>query len=416
MPTTCPKCGSPVERRIIGEKGGEKEYSAALYCTNPRCFAVEREAIIHAVSRKGFDIVGMGEKIVEQEIPPFWTLAFKRLSDAIEDTNLDIALKNQISTLFLNSIQLQDLFLTIENFKKSLNILILKGISPTFFFIRFDRLKDTATKQLLENFMGLIDATNRNISYVFTSYKPLDQVSAHAFHPDALAGFMHIMFLKPAKSNDSESIVNFFDAKYDLHLDQKTCREIVKLSGGHIHYINLLALIIKEHGNKLPPLSEIVKDERVAYLYDELLDSLTEEEIEVLKNVVATNNASEEMKSRAKYLWQTGFLTEENQTFSPLFQHFVQHHSTKKNHPTLGDSHDFTKKEFMLFQLLKDNLDSICERDDIAHVVWPEIESEGVSDWTIDRLVGRLRNKLKVQKSEYSIVTIKTRGYKLVKN
>jgi hypothetical protein len=81
--------------------------------------------------------------LVEQEIPPFWTLAFKRLSDAIEDTNLDIALKNQISTLFLNSIQLQDLFLTIENFKKSLNILILKGISPTFFFIRFDRLKDT---------------------------------------------------------------------------------------------------------------------------------------------------------------------------------------------------------------------------------------------------------------------------------
>lgn len=66
MPTTCPKCASPVERRVIGEKGGEKEYSAALYCTNPRCYAVEREVIIHAVSRKGFDIVGMGEKIVEQ--------------------------------------------------------------------------------------------------------------------------------------------------------------------------------------------------------------------------------------------------------------------------------------------------------------------------------------------------------------
>ncbi len=66
MPTTCPKCDSPVERRVIGEKGGEKEYSAALYCTNPRCYAVERERIIHAVSRKGLDIVGMGEKIVEQ--------------------------------------------------------------------------------------------------------------------------------------------------------------------------------------------------------------------------------------------------------------------------------------------------------------------------------------------------------------
>jgi DNA ligase (NAD+) len=66
MPAHCPKCSNPVERRVIGEKGGEKEYSAALYCTNARCYAIEREKIIHAVSRKGFDIVGMGEKIVEQ--------------------------------------------------------------------------------------------------------------------------------------------------------------------------------------------------------------------------------------------------------------------------------------------------------------------------------------------------------------
>jgi DNA ligase (NAD+) len=88
MPTTCPKCGSPVERRIIGEKGGEKEYSAALYCTNPRCFAVEREAIIHAVSRKGFDIVGMGEKIVEQFMEDG---LIANLADIFELTPGDIA-------------------------------------------------------------------------------------------------------------------------------------------------------------------------------------------------------------------------------------------------------------------------------------------------------------------------------------
>lgn len=65
VPTVCPKCGNAVERRIIGEKNGAPEYSAALYCQSPTCFAREREAIIHAVSRKGLDIVGMGEKVVE---------------------------------------------------------------------------------------------------------------------------------------------------------------------------------------------------------------------------------------------------------------------------------------------------------------------------------------------------------------
>lgn len=59
MPEKCPICSSPV-RRNPGE--------AAHYCTNPNCFAKEQEKIIHFVSRKGMDIAGMGEKIVEQLI------------------------------------------------------------------------------------------------------------------------------------------------------------------------------------------------------------------------------------------------------------------------------------------------------------------------------------------------------------
>lgn len=61
-PTRCPMCGQPV-RRTKMQSG---EWSAALYCTNPACFAVEKEHLIHAVSKKGLDIAGLGEKIVEQ--------------------------------------------------------------------------------------------------------------------------------------------------------------------------------------------------------------------------------------------------------------------------------------------------------------------------------------------------------------
>lgn len=64
MPDRCPVCGGPVGHRAIGA-GTE---SAALYCMNADCFAVERERIIHAVGRKGLDIEGLGEKVVEQLI------------------------------------------------------------------------------------------------------------------------------------------------------------------------------------------------------------------------------------------------------------------------------------------------------------------------------------------------------------
>ena len=79
MPTKCPVCGGHVKRVIIRNPKSEirnkfkiqnsklkiPSESAATYCLNPKCFAIEKEGIIHFVSKKGFNIDGMGEKIVE---------------------------------------------------------------------------------------------------------------------------------------------------------------------------------------------------------------------------------------------------------------------------------------------------------------------------------------------------------------
>ncbi|HRY82358.1 MAG TPA: NAD-dependent DNA ligase LigA [Candidatus Moranbacteria bacterium] len=64
MPEICPICGSRVAREEIKNKN--QEVSAATYCVNKKCFAQEREKIIHFVSKKGFNIDGMGDKIVEK--------------------------------------------------------------------------------------------------------------------------------------------------------------------------------------------------------------------------------------------------------------------------------------------------------------------------------------------------------------
>jgi DNA ligase (NAD+) len=64
-PHKCPVCGGALERREI-VSGKKREKSVALYCANKNCFARDKEKIIHFVSRKAFDIDGLGEKIVEQ--------------------------------------------------------------------------------------------------------------------------------------------------------------------------------------------------------------------------------------------------------------------------------------------------------------------------------------------------------------
>ncbi len=57
MPGHCPVCHSPVQR-LEGE--------AAVKCINAACPAQRKERIRHFVSKKGFDIDGLGKKLVEQ--------------------------------------------------------------------------------------------------------------------------------------------------------------------------------------------------------------------------------------------------------------------------------------------------------------------------------------------------------------
>lgn len=57
FPSHCPVCGAEVER----EKG-----MAAYRCTNKNCFAVQREGLIHFVSKDAVNIEGLGEKVILQ--------------------------------------------------------------------------------------------------------------------------------------------------------------------------------------------------------------------------------------------------------------------------------------------------------------------------------------------------------------
>ena len=59
MPKKCPICGGPVER---------KEGEAAYRCLNKNCYAVQFHSLTHFVSKKAFDIDGLGPKILEKLI------------------------------------------------------------------------------------------------------------------------------------------------------------------------------------------------------------------------------------------------------------------------------------------------------------------------------------------------------------
>ena len=355
--------------------------------------------------------------LVELGIYPFWTLVLKRIVDALEKSKVEKKIKNEIQSLFLDSIQSQDQFITIDSVRRSLIRIVENGILPTLFFIRFDRIKDVVNQEFFANLQGLKDATHHKLCYVFTSFRSLDVLSSSVFTKTSLSAFSRNVYIKPAKKEDTKIIFKMYIKHSGIKLPSKTEKELFSVVDGYVQYLQLALVSLAEKDGLLVKEKNIfeylAKDERIALASEELWESLNDQEKSLLVAIANKDEISETEIEKNKYLWDTGLVVSENNNmkiFSSIFEYYVKKLEKKVPNSLV----EFTKKENLLFKYLSENPDAICEREQIVRAVWPEVEELGVSDWAIDRLVARVRNKLKLQKTNYEIKTVKTRGYKLV--
>lgn len=358
--------------------------------------------------------------LVEREIFPFWTLTLKRIADTVESSSLPADEKKNIESLFLKTIQTQDHFLAIDSVRQATVRLISKNILPTIFFIRFDRIKDAVAPSFFDNLQGLRDATGYQLAYVFTSYRSLDELSPAVFPKTSAVSFSQTMYVKLAEKNDMETIYKTFNSQYKLPISKQLYQDLLSMVNGHVQYLLLSLIILHERKKQLPKDKDelfniLTEDERITLQSEELWESLTEQERTVLLQTVHNDSVSENDKEQAKYLWETGFIHtsgKRSEVFSPLFRAYLEHNVAE---PVSQMSVHFSRKELALYHLLEQHMNEICEREEIIQAVWPEYSEMGISDWAIDRLVARVRVKLRQQESLYEIKTVRTRGYELVR-
>lgn len=354
--------------------------------------------------------------LIERDIFPFWSLLLTRIVDSIQNSDLPESIKRKCRRMFVQSIQLKDHFFTLDCVHKAISCIHDGGKYPTLFLIRFDRLSDAITPEFFSNLLGVRDAAKHKLSYVFTSARPLPDLAPDVIKQPHLSVFSHDMYLPPANEADTQIILQTLMDQYQVKLPAKLQDALVTLSGGYVQYVQLG--IIRLRQEKVLPKTEddlcklLVKDEQIAFQSEELYESLTKVEKEVLLLVKQNATVDADAQADAKYLWNTGIIQKSGKVwslFSPLLDAYLERlmiHQVPKE--------EFTKKEHLLFTYLKHHEGELCEREAIIEAVWPENTDFGVSDWAIDRLVARLRSKLKSQKSHYQIITVVTRGYKLI--
>jgi hypothetical protein len=80
-----------------------------------------------------------------------------------------------------------------------------------------------------------------------------------------------------------------------------------------------------------------------------------------------------------------------------------------------GELIELSTKEYALLLYLDEHSDRICSKGELSKAVWPEYKGD-VFDYQVESLIKRLRQKLEPEAEEpHLVVTIRGRGYRLIK-
>ncbi len=238
MPKICPICGGPAAR-----KPGE----AATYCLNKKCFAIERENLIHFVSKKGFDIEGLGEKIVEQLMNEG---LISNAAEIFELTKGDLEPLERFAEKSAQNL--------VEAIEKSKTIEFAK-----FLFALGIRHVGEEMGILIERNLNLI--TNKKIKSLSDIIRYFPAINSEDWGK-----------IKGVGEKSAESLRNWFNDKKNLELLEKMQESGVKVD---------LAELAKEEKLKLRGLTFVLTGELENFTRDEAKDIIRKEGGDVSSSV-----------------------------------------------------------------------------------------------------------------------------------
>lgn len=224
-PTHCPICGSLTEKKSIG-KGS---IGVALYCVNKKCFAQEVERLIHFASKKGMNIVGMGDSIVEQFAETGLVGSFPDFYELTEGDILGLPLFAELkSKNIIESIE-KSKKVTLHRFLYALGILHV-GEETAYllaeYFKGFDKVKNASYEELV-----LIDGIGEVVAESVQNYF---KDSENREMLERLLSHIKIEKIQPKKGDGVLKGKTFVLTGTLPNISRDEAKKMIKESGGSV--------------------------------------------------------------------------------------------------------------------------------------------------------------------------------------
>ncbi len=257
-------------------------------------------------------------------------------------------------------------------------------------FSRFDQLKKEFTKDLFSNLQSLTTITPSKIVLIFTSTKPLDEISSKAISGGNLPFYSKVLYFTPYTG---QNLKELFSLEHTLKAHPDLDR-LLELAGG---YNQLFHILLNSHKQQ-----NLLLDKFVKLQLKDLIDYLDYQQKKQVQKIAL----GKRVEDIDEYLLGVGYVVETKQRiklFSPILEEYIKTNLPVKLPP----------KESKLFKLLRANIGKAVSKDEIFQTLWQD-DPDKATDWALDALIYRLRKHHFLKTHGYLIESHKKVGYSLV--
>ncbi len=295
---------------------------------------------------------------------------------------------------------------------------------------RFDKLIKDLPDSFFDYLRAMVIKSHRKLVLVFGLGKPLSSVAklAHIDQLLTLAGG-NVYQLPLMTQKESEFYIRLRAERDDLSIDEKQVKQIYGYTDGHMRLISsFIDYIVAQHPQLKQSVSQLAVEFMQTAVFDfhclRLINSLDENQSQWIKNVA--EGKSPENQSAESYFTRIG-LVKDKQLTSGFLQSYLLGVKIPRKKGLLHDQESgeiyldgeridtqLSPSEYRFLQYLLTHINQVVTRDDLIEYVWGEGTREGVSDDAVDQLVGRVREKIKEDKTHpQRLITIRGRGFQL---
>jgi hypothetical protein len=323
------------------------------------------------------------------------------------------------------------------------NRLCRTGNKLVFLFDQFDGPYRTLPPRFFSHLRFLRDENKYQVSYVLFTREELPRLSSSAESEEFYELVSSLVLgLGPHNDEDALLLLDRIMDRYSARLAESTCRDLIRLSGGHAGILRALCLnALRQHQQTSGlSLDAALAIDDVKGECQKIWESLPADEQAALQSFVG-GGANEQHDSDVWRRLKLKKLTFESnnsgkrQTLAPVFNLFLQQQVPRYRSRTrlqagpirideAGDvwingyliAPPLTKKEQALLAYLCVEPGRLTTKDEIVAVVYPEQYQLGetVSDEALNVLVRRLRERVDpLADGKCRIATIRGKGYRL---